>query len=391
MNILDLIIVILAIVALFRGRSVGFIRQVILTIGFLGGLLIGAWIGPKFLHFTNTALSRSLLTLFITLGVALIFLSIAGYVSEVLKHRIQTHKISKLEAIDRMLGSVVGIITLLGTVWLGAAVLIKLPYPNLQNDLRGSTIITYLNANLPQTPTVVADLGHIIDPNGFPEVFIGAEPSPGTAILPPLGDLKPAVIKDESSVVKIEGQGCGGIVEGSGFVAANNLVLTNAHVVAGISQPYVIDQKGQYQATPIWFDPNLDLAVLEVKKLGLPPLNIDTAITNSGTTTAVLGYPSEGPFRANPASVIDEFTALGRNIYGRGSTQRNVYEIKATVVPGNSGGPLINVNGSVIGIVFAQSTVYNQVGYALTTQLPLQELYQAEAIQHPASTGTCAK
>ena len=104
-----------------------------------------------------------------------------------------------------------------------------------------------------------------------------------------------------------------------------------------------------------------------------------------------MGYPGGGPFLADPASIIDEFTAVGRNIYNQGNTQRDVYEIKANVIPGNSGGPLINTNGSVIGIVFAQSTVYNQVGYALTTKMPLQELQRAEVNQQVTSTGPCAE
>jgi len=388
MNILDLIILLLVIAAVYRGREIGSIRQIFSTAGFFGGLILGALIGPSFVHFAHTALSRSLLTLFITLGIALFGLSLAEYAGEFLKQKIQ---ILKINAVDQVLGSIIGMVTILATVWLGAAVLIKLPYPDLQNNLRGSYIISYLNRTLPEAPNVIADLGHVISPNGFPEVFIGNEPSPGSATIPPLGELKYAVSKDELSVVKIEGLGCGGVVEGSGFVAANNLVITNAHVVAGIARPFVIDQNGQFQATPIWFDPNLDLAVLRVNNLGLRPLSMNTDVASNATPAAVLGYPGGGVFTADPASVIDEFTAVGRNIYNQGNTQRDVYEVKATVIPGNSGGPLVATDGSVIGIVFAQSTVYNQVGYALSTKLPLQELYEAENAGQTVSTGTCAE
>ena len=388
MDIIDLIIIIFGIGALFRGRKIGFIRQLFSTVGFFGGLILGAWMGSDFVRFAHTALSRSLLTLFITLGMALVGLSLAEYAGEILKRKVQIHKI---DIIDRALGSIIGLVTLLATVWLGAAVLIKLPYPDLQNDLRGSGIISYLNKTLPGAPNVVADLGHEINPNGFPQVFIGNEPSPGTVTIPPLSDLGAAVKKDEPSVVKIEGQGCGGIVEGSGFVVANNLIITNAHVIAGVAKPYVVDHNGQFEATPIWFDANLDLAVLRVSGLNLPSLAIDTNIADNGSAAAVLGYPGGGPFLADPASIIDEFTAVGRNIYNLGNTQRDVYEIKANVIPGNSGGPLVNINGSVIGIVFAQSTVYNQVGYALTTKMPLQELQRAEASQQTTTTGPCAE
>ncbi len=387
MDIIDLIIVLLAIAAFFRGREIGSIRQLFSTVGFFGGLVLGAWLGPKFVHFAHTQLSRSLLTLSITLGIALVGLTLAEYIGEIIKQRVRIHKI---DVADQALGSIVGVVTLLATIWLGAAVLIKLPYPSLQNELRGSAIIGYMDRSLPQAPDIVADLGHAINPNGFPQVFIGSEPTPSNTSLPPLGILQAAVSKDMASVVKIEGSGCGGIVEGSGFVAANNLIITNAHVIAGITRPYVIDKYGQFAATPIWFDPNLDLAVLKVNNLGLSALTINGSTVSNNTPAAVLGYPGGGPFSAGPASVMDEFTAQGRNIYNQGQTERNVYEIKATVIPGNSGGPLVGTNGSVIGIVFAQSTVYNQVGYALTTQTPLQEFHQAEATQQPVSTGTCA-
>ena len=110
-----------------------------------------------------------------------------------------------------------------------------------------------------------------------------------------------------------------------------------------------------------------------------------------GTDGAVLGFPGGGNFDATPAVVLDDFTAAGRNIYDQGNTNRDVYEIKATVIPGNSGGPLINTSGAVIGVVFAESTTYNQVGYALTTPQVLSEIHQAEARNQTVSTGSCAE
>jgi S1-C subfamily serine protease len=167
-------------------------------------------------------------------------------------------------------------------------------------------------------------------------------------------------------------------------------VVTNAHVVAGIDSPYIIDQHGQHQANVIWFDPNLDLAVLTTSGLTGSPLAISDSTAANNTPSVVLGFPGGGNFSASPALVLSSFTATGRNIYDQGDTNRSIYEIKAKVIPGNSGGPLVNAKGTVIGIVFAESTAYNNVGYALTMQQPLNEIHQAIKRDKTVSTGACA-
>src|SRR5690606_64574 len=124
-------------------------------------------------------------------------------------------------------------------------------------------VIAFLDSRLPSAPEVLTQLGHLIDPNNFPQVFSGLEPSLKTdAPLPDMGDLNPAVQKVRPSVVKIEGEGCNSIVEGSGFVAGDDVVVTNAHVVAGVEDPFVLDQNGRHDAYVVLFDPDLDLAVL---------------------------------------------------------------------------------------------------------------------------------
>lgn len=388
--IVDIVICILFLGVLLRGRDIGFIRQFLSTVGFFGGLFLGAsYIEPHVIHLAHTPLSRALLTLMCTLGVSLVTLWAGDYLGGVLKGRVQAHKIN---TVDIVLGAVAGGMTLLITIWLVAPVLVALPFPGLQTAIRNSTIIDDLNANLPSAPNVIADLNHIIDPNGFPKVFTGSEPAPpANTTLPSLGSLQSAVTADQASVVKIEGNGCGGVVEGSGFVAANGIVVTNAHVVAGIKNPYIIDGNGSHKATVIWFNPNLDLAVLSTGGLAGGPLRIQDGTVANGTTGAVLGYPGGGAFNVQPAAVLEAFNAVGDNIYGQGNTTRSVYEVKATVIPGNSGGPLINKSGTVIGIVFAESTTYNHIGYALVTKAVVAQLHQAETRYTPTSTGTCAK
>ena len=390
MNVVDIIILLFLISSMIRGYEIGSVRQILSTVGFFGGLYFGAWIEPHFMHFTHTTLSRSWLTLGITCGCALLLLIVGEYAGAKLKTKLMHHEADK---VDRGLGTLVGAVMLLGAVWIICGILISLPFPSLQSQLKGSAIVRILDQKLPSAPNVLADLSHAIDPNGFPKVFIGVEPVPlnPNVKLPSLGILTNAVTKDESSVVKIEGEGCGGIVEGSGFIVAPDTVATNAHVVAGVAHPYIVDQSGEFPATAIWFDHNLDLAVLTTRGLTGSPLTVANSTVKNGTQSAVLGYPGGGNFTPSPAIVLDEFIATGRNIYDLGNTDRNVYEIKATVIPGNSGGPLITTNGTVIGVVFAESTTYNQVGYALASPQVLSEIHQAEARNQVVKTNTCAE
>ena len=169
------------------------------------------------------------------------------------------------------------------------------------------------------------------------------------------------------------------------------MIATNAHVVAGISHPYVQDGNGTHSGTVIWFDPDLDFAVLRVPNLAGHSLVVDDNKVKVGTAGAVLGYPGGGPVTAKPAAVSNQFTASGRDIYGRGNTLRSVYELRADVIPGNSGGPLVDKNGTVIGVIFAESTTYQHVGYALTSDQIKDEVNQAAAGNQPVGTGQCAE
>lgn len=387
--VIDILIILFAISALYRGREIGFVRQLGSTAGFFDGLFLGAWLQPHTVKLVHSQNARVLVTLLTTLGCALLLLTLGEYVGLRLKYKVLMKRINSL---DNGLGALIGVVSFLLSVWLVTAILGSLPSPTLHSELQSSRIIKTLNKQLPAAPPIIASLGHLIDPNGFPQVFVGTEPSPPTTVsLPPSGALQAAVARDKASVVKVDGQGCGGIVTGSGFVIASNEVATNAHVVAGIRQPYVEDANGTHPATVIWFDPELDFAVLRVSHLAGPKLPIAPGTVGRNTPAAVMGYPGGGTFTANGASVLDEFVATGRDIYGRGTTNRKVYEIQADIIPGNSGGPVVATDGSVIGVVFAESTTYPHVGYALTTDKVISEINQAATLNRAASTGQCAE
>ena len=164
--------------------------------------------------------------------------------------------------------------------------------------------------------------------------------------------------------MKVSGRGCGGIIQGSGFVAGPDLVVTNAHVVAGIASPVVQDANGTHDATPLVFDPATDVAVLRAHDLAGPALALADTSAGRGTVGAVLGYPQDSPLTYSSAAVLAEYSARGRDIYGQSLVTRHVYELQASVRPGNSGGPFALPDGTVAGVVFASSVTNENVGYA---------------------------
>jgi S1-C subfamily serine protease len=389
MNYIDGIIILLLGITIVRGFELGFVRQLFSTAGFFLGLGLGILLEPATVRLVDSQAARSIVALITTLGGGFLFLTLGEYVGVLLKKKLT---IKHVNTLDNYLGTGLAFVSALVAIWLMAAIAQSTPLPDLQQDLENSKIVSVLNEHGPPAPTVLAGLGKLIDPNGFPKVFSGREPVPATDVpLPELGQLEAAVKADAASVVKVEGQGCGGIVEGSGFVVAAGTIVTNAHVVAGIKTPYVVDSNGTRAAAAIWFNPDLDLAILRTTKLAGKPLRLNPAEAGKGTPAAVLGYPGGGRFSAKPAAILDMFIATGRNIYDRGDVEREVYEVKAEIIPGNSGGPLIMEDGSVIGVIFAESTAYDKVGYALTTSAVAKDIAKAQARNRTVSTGSCTR
>jgi S1-C subfamily serine protease len=389
MHLIDILIILGAVLSLVRGYQVGFIRQFCSTAGFFLGLWLGALLQKHTVLLAHSESSKAIVTLVTTLGCAVILMTAGEYVGARLKRRLLTHKLNRP---DEFAGSGIALVSLLLLVWLGAALLGGYPSRGLQNTINGSRIVAYLDDHLPAAPGVIAGLSKLIDPNGFPQVFTGREPAPQHVdISPSLAGFQQAIDKVDTSVVKVEGPGCGGVVEGSGFVVGDGLVVTNAHVVAGVHFPFIHDSNGTHRATAIWFDPDLDLAVLRARNLAGQPLDFTDVGVPTGGRAAALGYPGGGPFSAEAAVVLDQFVATGRNIYGQGETERDVYELDAHIIPGNSGGPVITSDGQVIGVVFAESTSYPHVGYALTAKKVAVEVKTAAARNQTVNTSHCAE
>ncbi len=388
MNWLDLFILLFLVTALVRGSEVGFIRQFFSALGFFIGLFIGAWLHGLVANLAHAPNSKAILALTVTLGFALIFMVLGEYIGLLVKFRLREARITN--KVDRLFGAVIAAITLLAVVWFGSAIFRTIPDSGWQRQIRTSRVVTFLDSKLPSAPELLTSLGHLIDPNGFPQVFTGLEPTLEIDTpLPDMGELNPAVQAARPSVVKLEGEGCDNIVEGSGFVAGTDEIVTNAHVVAGVKSPFVLDAAGRHRAKVVLFDPDLDLAILRSSGLAGKPLPLNGDKVPNGTATAILGFPAGAGFTAGPGVILESFTAMGRNIYNQGNTERQIYSVKADVQQGNSGGPLINKSGQVVGVIFAKSVNYDHVGYALTMDQVIAKLNQAQGKETAVSTSSC--
>jgi S1-C subfamily serine protease len=390
MNWLDLFIVLFLFAAIIRGLEVGFVRQFFSTFGFFAGTFLGVWLQGMLIDLAKSPEAKALLVLVVVLGCGLLFMTAGEYIGLRLKFKLKESNFT--ERIDSIFGSALAGITLLAMVWLGAFIFRNLPFDGWQRQLTNSRIITSLEDTLPSAPNILNELGRLIDPNGFPHVFSALEPKlPTDMPLPDMGELNSAVQAARPAIVKVEGEGCGGIVVGTGFVAGPGAIITNAHVIAGVKRPFIVDQQGQHRSTPIWFDPSLDLAILRTETIKTAPLSLKPERAPSGTPAAVAGYPGESGFTAGPGVVLDSFTAYGRDIYDKKETARDVYSVKAQVEYGNSGGPLIGADGAVIGVIFAKSVNYSGVGYSLTAEPVIKALVEAQRKNTPVTTGTCAE
>ena len=390
MNGLDVVLTAVLVFAAVAGYRRGAAMQLFSYGGLLVGLVVGALLAPRLATTVQSEAARA--------GVAVTTLLLAGAMGDaaglLLGSRVRKHaRASRLGQADAAGGSLVALLATLLAIWFVALNLANGPFPQIASEVRGSAIVRGLGSSLPDPPSLVGEARRFFDRFGFPEVFKGIPPEPAEPVSgPTAAEAQQAFDLAAASTMKIVGQACDHIQEGSGFVVADGYVVTNAHVVAGIQSPEVSDADGVGgAAVTVFFDPELDLAVLRVDAPLGPVLSLATADVDRGAVGAVLGYPGGGPLVGGGAAVLQPIPALGHDIYGRDDVQRDVYELQAQVRPGNSGGPFVLPDGTVAGIVFAASSVDPDIGYAIRTSGILDELDLATSSTTAVDTGPCIR
>ncbi len=388
MNFLDIVIVALLVASATHGLRLGAAIQLVSLVGFIVGLGVGAALVVVVAPHVSGQLAKTLVALVLLLVPAT---TLGGLGRQLGIRAWRVIRRLRFGPVDAALGALIAVAGTLVVCWLLASILVNSAFSTLSREIGQSRIIRVVEAVMPPVPDAFARVERYLSTSGFPQVLVNILPeSVNPVILPDPTQVRAAIRSAGPSTVKVVALGCGQEQEGSGFVVRGELVVTNAHVIAGTGTISVETPTGaRLPATPVLFDPRFDLAVLKVPGLGLHPLAVDPAVVERGVDAVVLGYPGGGDFNAQPAGVLARFAAQGRDIYGTALTVRTVYELQALVRPGNSGGPLVSASGEVVGVVFSRSATDPHIGYALASPGVVSRVAQARAATAPVRTGAC--
>lgn len=391
-NILDGVLVVVALLALVRGWRQGALVQLLSLGGLVLGLLAGAWAVPRITAFLldDPGAGTALLSLGLLLVAILVGQGIGLRLGLALRRGVVR---ARAGTVDQALGLGVGLVGTALVVWLLAGVLAQGPIPAVARQVQGSEILGALDRSLPPAPAVVGEVAAHLDRQGFPAVFAGL--GGGITALPvaPTADaaVQAAAGAGQPSTVRVRGLGCGAAIGfGSGFVTAPGFVVTNAHVVAGFDRLTVEDTEGRYTAEPVLVDPALDVAVLSAPDLPAPPLPWSEETVGRDDEGATLGFPGGSTdLVVEPATVRTRIDALGRDVDGDASVRREVLVLMAAVERGDSGGPFVTADGQVGGMVFAGAPDGTPTGYALTVEQVRPAVTDAVVRDTPVGTGAC--
>jgi S1-C subfamily serine protease len=369
-DLLDLALVVIAVGFAVSGYRQGFIVGSLSFIGFVGGAVLGAEFGPAISRAIvggqtqQDVVAVILLVVFAIVG-QFVFSSIGAYVRQSMTSPSST-------VLDSIGGAGVSVLSMLLIAWAMASVLTASSFQGIVKQIDDSAVLSTMDKIMPtQAKTMFGQFRRLLASGPFPQVFSGIGAAHLFAISPPDPTVlnSPGYLAARSRVLKVQGTAlsCDRSIEGTGFVYAPDHILTNAHVVAGVDQGLTVTTSAgrPYPATVVYYDPQVDIAVLYVPGLDLTPLQFDDQ-AQAGDSAVVAGYPLDHSFTAVPARVGGTQDAVGPDIYQTGQVSRLIYEIRADVEPGNSGGPLLSPSGSVYGVVFAAAVDNSDTGFALT-------------------------
>ena len=362
---LDLVLVVALVAAALAGYRLGFVARAASWAGMALGLVLAARLMPPAIDALGPDASR-LQLLVVAAGLLLGGALLGQALGILVGHRARlgiTHPVAR--RVDAAGGAAAGVVGLLLLVWLLAPALADVSGWQART-VRRSRIVTGLSEHLPPAPDATRTLRQLLG-DGYPQVFEGVTRSPDVAPVPAGAGLAPDRAEAAArSVVKVSGRACDRVQEGTGWVVAEDLVVTNAHVVAGEEETTLQRPDGStVGATLVAFDPDIDLAVLDAPGLGLPTL--PRSASEVDQQGAVLGHPRGGPLEASPFVVRRRLRAEGTDIYGSPGTVRDVLVLAAALEPGDSGSPLVDTRGEVVGVAFAIAPDREGVAYAVST------------------------
>jgi S1-C subfamily serine protease len=362
------------------GYVEGFVLGACATLGLLGGAAVGVWGVPKILDHFSPSVTVSFAALVLVVGLAALGRMLGAMVGTRVRNRLSWKPIRFLDALG---GAALAAASVLIVAWVLGVAVSGARIPSVTSAVRGSQVLAKVDEVLPNSADrALQSFNDVVNTDLFPRFLDPFVPERIRDTQPPDSAIarQQPVRSAYTRIAKVTGvASCSRGLEGSGFVYAPQRVMTNAHVVAGVSSPQVEVNGKKYEARVVVFDPETDIAVLYVPNLKEQPLTFDFA-GKADDSAVVLGYPENGPFDSEPARIRSEERLRGPDIYGDRTVTRDAFSIWASVRPGNSGGPLLSAKGTVYGVVFAASVEDNRTGYVLT----------AEQVSADARTGTTA-
>ncbi|HXY67478.1 MAG TPA: acid resistance serine protease MarP [Mycobacterium sp.] len=388
---LDIAVLSVAFIAAISGWRSGALGSLLSFVGVLLGAIAGVLLAPHLVAHISAPRAKLFAALFLILG-----LVVVGEVAGVVLGRAVRSAIhsNSVRFFDSLIGVAVQLVVVLVAAWLLATPLTSSSgQPSLAAAVRGSRVLAQVNDFAPEwLKSVPKRLSSLLDTSGLPQVLEPFSRTPVVAVAAPDATLanNPVVEATQASVVKIRAiaPSCQKVLEGSGFVLSPDRVMTNAHVVAGANTVTVEASGNPYDATVVSYDPTVDIAILSVPNLPPGPLAFANTPVKSGTEAIVMGYPGGGGFVATPARIRELIELSGPDIYRSATVNREVYTVRASVEQGNSGGPLIDLNGQVLGVVFGAAVDDNDTGFVLTAKEVAAQLAHIGDTT-PTATGQC--
>jgi len=386
---LDYALLIITALVAISGYIEGFVLGACATLGLLGGAAVGVWVVPKVLDNFSPSVSVSFAALVLVVLLASIGRTIGALLGSRLRTRLSWKPVRFLDALG---GAALAAVSVLIVSWVLGVAVSGARIPSVTSAVRGSQVLAKVDDVLPSSADrALQSFNDVVNTDLFPRFLDPFVPERIRETQPPDRAVarQPSVQSAYTRIAKITGVArCSRGLEGSGFVFAPQRVMTNAHVVAGVSSPQVEVNRKKYDATVVLFDPEVDIAVLYVPKLDATPLSFDFT-GKADDPSVVLGYPENGPFDSEPARIRSEERLRGPDIYGDRTVTRDAYSIWASVRPGNSGGPLLSPKGSVYGVVFAASVEDNRTGYVLTAEQVSDDARDGATATQEVSTQSC--